>query len=112
MKKKNTADGVVYSTDPDWLKSQEPEPSVSTPEPDKQNLRIKTDKSGRAGKVVTLVNGFEGTSAELENLAKKLKAHCGTGGSFKDGQIIIQGECKEKILSFLVKLGYTKSKSI
>lgn len=108
--KNNDQDGLVYSTNPDAMRPQ----SAETPQtlaPDKQTLRVKTDKSGRGGKVVTLIAGFVGSEADLEALSKKLKNHCGTGGSTKDGQILIQGEAKDKIIAFLLKEGYTKTKA-
>jgi translation initiation factor 1 len=108
-KNKNLNDGLVYSTDPDFLKP-EPQEQVQTLESSSQNLRVKSEKNGRAGKVVTLVTGFVGNDADFEELAKKIKAFCATGGSTKEGQIIIQGDLKQKIFDYLLKLGYVKVK--
>lgn len=81
-----------------------------TIEPAQQKLKIRLDTKHRAGKAVTLVEGFIGTTADLENLGKKLKSFCGTGGSVKDGEIIVQGDNREKILQWLQKNGYRSSK--
>lgn len=105
-KKKRNTGGIVYSTDPDF--SQEPdEPSEeATLPPAQQQLKVKLDTKQRAGKVVTLVDGFIGTVADLEQLGKELKTKCGTGGSAKDGQILIQGDYKDKVLKWLQDWGY------
>lgn len=81
-----------------------------TIEPAQQKLKIRLDTKHRAGKAVTLVEGFIGTTADLEDLGKKLKSFCGTGGSVKDGEIIVQGDNREKILQWLQKNGYRSSK--
>lgn len=114
-KKKNTLNslgGLVYSTDPDFkLPADEPE-EQETLAPGKQALRIRLDTKHRAGKAVSLVTGFVGTNAGLEELGKKLKAFCGTGGSVKDGEIIVQGDNRDKILQYLLKNGYAASRKI
>lgn len=92
---------VVYSTNPDFNYEYEQEVQEETLEPEKQNLRVILDSKQRKGKTVTLVQGFVGTEEDLKELAKLLKNKCGTGGSVKDGEIIIQGEIKEKVLSIL-----------
>ena len=113
MSKKNKPDarGFVYSTDPDF--SFEPEQEqVDTLAPAQQRLRIRLDTKQRAGKAVTLVEGFAGKEEDLATLGKQLKAYCGTGGSAKDGEIIVQGDQREKVLQWLLKNGYPLSKKI
>lgn len=101
----------MYSTDPDF--SFEPEQEhLETLPPAKQRLRIRLDTKHRAGKAVTLVEGFSGTDEDLQELGKKLKSFCGTGGSAKDGEIIVQGDQREKVLQCLLKNGYLLSKKI
>jgi len=102
--------GIVYSTDPGYTLPQNDLPEAETILPAAQPLKIVLDTKHRAGKAVTLVRGFTGKQEDLEALAKKLKAHCGTGGSVKDGEIIVQGDNREKILQYCLKLGYTRSK--
>ena len=109
MSKKNDwkkRDGVVYSTNSDFEFSYQQDPGVETLAPKQQNLKVMLDKSMRAGKQVTLVTGFVGTNADLETLGKMLKSKCGVGGSVKDGEIIIQGDLRDKILQILMKEGY------
>ncbi len=74
--------------------------------PDKQNLRVQTTRSGRKGKTVTVISGFQSKPETLGKLLKQLKTQCGSGGTLKDNNIEIQGDCKEKILQILLKLGY------
>lgn len=111
MPKKNKpdTDGYVYSTDPGFRFNQEEQPD-ETPAPEKQILRVWVDTKLRAGKAATLVKGFIGKDADLEELGKKLKSFCGTGGSVKDGMIIVQGDQREKVIQWLLKNGYTGSK--
>ena len=108
-KKKSNYNGIVYSTDPEF-KAEEEVIRKETIDPAKQNLRIRLDTKHRSGKAVTLVENFVGTEDDLEKLGKQLKSFCGTGGSVKDGQIIIQGDQRQKILQWLQKNGYTKTK--
>jgi translation initiation factor 1 len=110
-KKKPDRNGIVYSTDPDFRPEEEsiPEESVM---PRQQKLRVKLDTRQRAGKAVTLVEGYIGPTPELEELGRRLKAHCGTGGSVKDGLIIIQGDQRVKITEWLQKNGYAQTKRI
>jgi translation initiation factor 1 len=105
-KKKIDTSGLVYSTDPNFSVEEEQE-EQETLSISQQKLRVKLDTKQRAGKVVTLVEGFIGTQSDLENLGKQLKTKCGTGGSAKDGQIIIQGEYKIKVIEILQKMGYS-----
>ncbi|MFY0252782.1 translation initiation factor [Chitinophaga sp. 30R24] len=110
-KKKNTpGNGIVYSTDPNFSFEQEPEEAIATLAPAEQVLRVVLDKKQRAGKVVTLVTGFVGKAEDLEKLGKDLKTKCGTGGSAKDGEILIQGDYKEKVVKWLLDWGYKKTK--
>lgn len=105
-KKHKNADGVVYSTNPDFdyeYKENAEEESLAN---NQQDLRVSIDRKQRAGKQVTLVTGFVGTEEDLKNLGKTLKSKCGVGGSAKEGVIMIQGNFKEKIVELLHKLGY------
>ena len=107
-----SAGGLVYSTDPNFkLVDTEPE-VLESALPNQQKLRIILDKKQRAGKAVTLVTGFIGNDADREVLGKKLKTFCGTGGAVKDGEIIIQGDNREKVLQWLQKNGFTASKKL
>jgi len=114
MSKKNKPDkrGYVYSTDPDFQFESEKILSEHTLETRQQKLKIRMDTKQRAGKAVTLVEGFEGKAEDLEELGKKLKTYCGTGGSVKENAIIIQGDQREKLMQWLMKNGYTSSKKI
>ncbi len=111
MSKKNKPDnrGFVYSTDPNFSFEASGE-VVETLSPAQQKLRIRLETKHRAGKAATIVTGFIGVEADLESLGKQLKNFCGTGGSAKDAEIIIQGDQKTKILPWLMKNGYTQSK--
>lgn len=108
MKNKANKDGIVYSTNPDFVFDEEEE--TVTIEPAKQNLRVMLDKKQRAGKKVTLVTGFQGSPFDLAALGKELKTACGAGGSVKDGEIVIQGDFREKVLNILIQKGYSKTK--
>jgi translation initiation factor 1 len=112
MSKKHISrpDGLAYSTDKDFFNDfQQPESQETLPK-DKQKLRVKLDTKQRAGKVVTLVDGFTGTENDMDALAKQLKTKCGAGGSVKDGYIIIQGDYKDKIIAWLKDWGYALTK--
>ena len=111
-KKIESLGGLIYSTDPDFKLPDENFEEQETIEPSEQILKIRLDTKHRAGKAVTLVKGFIGTLADLNELGKKLKSFCGTGGSVKDGEIIVQGDNREKILQWLQKNGYKLSKKI
>ncbi|MDP4148527.1 MAG: translation initiation factor [Bacteroidota bacterium] len=110
QKKKPERDGIVYSTDPGFSPESEEESPQVTLAPSQQKLQIRLDTKQRAGKAVTLVEGFIGTTADLDELGRKLKAHCGTGGSVKDGLIIIQGDQREKVKQWLGKNGFSSTK--
>jgi translation initiation factor 1 len=113
MSKKNKPDhkGFVYSTDPDFRFETNEEVTETLP-PAQQKLRIRLDTKQRAGKAVTLIEGFIGKEEDLEELGKKLKSFCGTGGAAKDGEIIVQGDQREKVLQWLIKNGYKNSRKI
>ena len=113
MSKKNKPDsnGFVYSTNPDFS-FQSDEPEAETLPAAQQKLRVRLDTKHRAGKAVTLVTGFVGKETDLEELGKRLKSFCGTGGSVKDGEIIIQGDQREKVMQWLIKNEFKQSKKI
>lgn len=98
--------GVVYSTDPDFRYRYEEVEEAATLDPAGQDLRVMRDSKRRAGKTVTLVTGFVGTSADLEKLGKTLKTRCGIGGTAKDGEIVLQGDVRDKVCEILTKEGY------
>ena len=102
--------GVVFSTNPDFVFEEEEEDVLSTLAPSEQRLRVRIEKNGRGGKTVTVVKGFVGQDEDLKSLAKSLKTKCGVGGSVKDGDVIIQGDLKEKVVLLLLSLGYRESK--
>ena len=114
MKKNDWKDrlGILYSTNPDFHYETNEEPEEETLPKEQQSLRIRLDKKGRGGKVVTLITGFRGTSADLTTLAKALKVQCGVGGSAKEGEILLQGDFRQKALEWLQKSGYTRSRII
>jgi len=111
MSKKNKPDarGFVYSTDPDFSFEGDKQDVVSLP-PAQQKLRIWLETKQRGGKAATVITGFSGPEAELEELGKKLKSFCGTGGSVKDGEAIVQGDQRDKVLQWLLKNGYVQAK--
>jgi translation initiation factor 1 len=111
-KKRSNLSGLVYSTDPNFKLPEENTDDIDTLSPAQQNLRLRLDAKQRAGKVVTLVQGFEGKEVDIEDLGRKLKSFCGTGGSVKNNEIIIQGDNRDKILGWLIKQGFTKTKKI
>jgi translation initiation factor 1 len=113
MSKKNdwkTREGVVYSTNSEFNYTHSQQEEQDTLPPAKQALRVMLDKNGRAGKQVTLITGFVGTLADLESLTKLLKSKCGVGGSCKDGEILIQGDARDKVVAILTKDGYKARK--
>lgn len=101
MSNKKERINIVYSTNPDFKYEYEQEAALETLSPEKQHLKVVLDTKQRAGKTVTLVQGFIGTEEDLKELAKLLKNKCGVGGTVKDGQILIQGAFKDKILAIL-----------
>ncbi len=109
-KNKPDRDGFVFSTDPNFqFRPEEEVPAEDLP-PGKQPLKIWLDRKQRKGKEVTLITGFSGSEESLNDLAKALKNKCGVGGSAKDGEILLQGDHREKVLAFLLEKGYSKSK--
>lgn len=103
---------IVYSTDPDYdYEKDEPQEEETLPK-EKQFLRIQLDTKQRRGKAVTLVTGFVGNSEDLNDLGKLLRVKCGVGGSAKDGEIIVQGDMRDKVLTILQKEGYKKTRVI
>jgi translation initiation factor 1 len=104
--------GIVYSTDPAFSFEEDGRQSGETLPAGQQKLRIRLDAKKRGGKIVTLVEGFTGKAEEREKLGRQLKTFCGTGGSVKDGEIIIQGDQREKILQWLSDNGYASAKRI
>jgi translation initiation factor 1 len=113
MSKKHQSrpDGLAYSTNKAFFEDyQEENYAVTTLPKNQQKLRVSLDTKQRAGKVVTLVSGFVGTEADLEALGKLLKTKCGTGGSVKDGLVMVQGDYKQKIIGCLLEWGYSNTK--
>lgn len=102
--------GMVYSTDPNFQYQTEEEPQVETLPCGEQNLRVWLDRKQRAGKVVTLVKGFVGSDDDLQVLARQLKNKCGVGGSAKEGEILIQGDHRDRVVDLLLKAGYHRTK--
>ena len=109
-KKKSSNNGIVYSTDPTFRPTEDTQEQRETLPPSKQLLRLRFETKHRAGKTVTIISGFIGRDEHLEDLGKKIKSFCGTGGSIKDGEIIIQGDHRQKILDWLKKTGYASAK--
>jgi translation initiation factor 1 len=114
MSKKNKADknGFVFSTDPGFRFENEESQAQETLPPAQQKLKIRLDTKHRAGKMVTLIDGFTGTDEDLQDLGKKLKNYCGSGGAAKDGEVIVQGDHRDKVLQWLQKNGYKLAKKI
>lgn len=98
--------GVVYSTNPDFKYQTEETQEETTLPPSRQRLIVRIDRRGRAGKQVTLIEGFKGSSDDLAALAKTLKVKCGVGGTAKDGEITIQGDLRYKVTALLTSMGY------
>ena len=101
---------IVYSTNPDFSYDMGDEAEEETLPKNQQKLRVRIEKNHRGGKTVTIVSGFVGGEADLKELGKMLKTKCGVGGSVKDGELLVQGEFKEKVVELLKKDGYTQTK--
>ena len=102
--------GMVYSTNPNFEFETDEEEEATTLPPSQQKLRVAIERKNRGGKVVTVVTGFTGTEDDLKALGKLLKTKCGVGGAVKDGEILIQGEWRERLIELLKKEGYTYTK--
>lgn len=113
MSKKNTKNSpFVYSTDPNFLPPTTDNPTGGTPEKAAQNIKVIRSTKHRGGKAVTLVENFIGTEEEAKEMGKELKTFCGTGGAVKDGEIMVQGDNRDKVLNWLHKQGYTAAKKV
>ena len=102
--------GMVYSTNPDYNYVDDEQQEEETLPRQQQKLRVRIEKNGRGGKVVTIVSGFVGTEDDLKELGRFLKTKCGVGGSQKDGEVLIQGDFREKVIQLLKSEGYTQTK--
>jgi translation initiation factor 1 len=109
--KKQEKEGVVFSTNPNFQFNSNEEQTIETLAPNKQDLRVMLDKKQRNGKMVTLVTGFIGSDEDLKELGKVLKSKCGVGGTVKDGEILIQGDFRDKVLQILQTSGYKVKKA-
>jgi translation initiation factor 1 len=110
MSKKNNNDGIVYSTNRDYKYTSQPHQSANV-SANQQDLKVFLDRKNRGGKTVTIVAGFKGKESDLEKIAKELKSKCGVGGSVKDGEIIIQGDHRDRVITILAASGYKAKKA-
>lgn len=102
--------GVVFSTATDYDYQTDAGEEVKTLEAKEQKLRVRIEKNGRGGKTVTIVSGFIGSETDLKELGKALKSKCGVGGSAKDGEVLVQGDFKQRVIEILRAMGYTQTK--
>jgi translation initiation factor 1 len=111
-KKFSSFEGLVFSTDPDTvINNQFDQLDEETPEPRLQDLKVFLDRKQRGGKAVTLITGFRGNLNDIEALGKKVKQKCGVGGSVKNGEVLIQGDFRDKVIDILLKEGYKAKKA-
>ncbi|MBK6904637.1 MAG: translation initiation factor [Saprospirales bacterium] len=110
MPKKDKKGGLVYSTDPDFQTQEEEREDAASLPPRQQKLRVMLDRKQRGGKEVTIVSGFVGPEEKLAELGKFLKSKCGVGGSAKDGEILVQGDQRDKVVKLLIEQGYANTK--
>ena len=110
MSRKNR-EGIVYSTNPEFNYTNVIQDSITLLPPNQQCLSVWLDSKSRKGKTVTLIKGYKGAARDLDKLGRDIKKICNTGGSVKDGEIIIQGNFRDKVMSFLVKEGYHVKKA-
>ena len=106
MAKNKKRINVIYSTNPDFNYESDDQPEAETLTPSQQKLYVSLDKKQRKGKAVTLIEGFVGAEDDLKDLGKFLKSKCGVGGSVKDGEILIQGDVRDKVIPLLESDGY------
>lgn len=102
--------GMVYSTNPNFEFQHEAEPEPSLMPPNQQRLRAQMERAGRGGKTATVIRGFQGPDTDLATLGKQLKTRLGIGGSAKDGEIILQGDVRQRVVDLLKSMGYTQAK--
>ena len=110
-KKSTNTGGIVYSTSQDFKVEEEEEEMIEL-KPGEQILKVRLDKKQRGGKIVTLIEGLRMSDESIEGISRQLKTHCGGGGSAKNGEILIQGDHRDKIVQWLLKKGYAKSKKV
>lgn len=112
MKKNDWKDrlGMVYSTNPDFQFVTDDEPEAETLPKNQQRLRVRIEKNGRGGKTATIISGFIGSETDLKELGKWLKGRLGVGGCAKDGEVLVQGDFKQRVIDLLKADGYTQTK--
>jgi translation initiation factor 1 len=111
-KNKASNSGIVYSTDPHFKPMPEEDDSLDTLSPGQQKIKVRLETKHRGGKAVTLVENYIASAEEKIEMGKKLKTFCGTGGSVKDGEILVQGDNRDKVLAWLLKNGFSGSRKI